>query len=269
MTIYFRNTPLREPFTFESVGNHWDQEEIVRADGYPLYHYLQTEKGIGEIKIQKKTYLLGEGQGVLIAPGIRHSYCRKGREWLTCFATFTGVMENGIGLLTRNRSIIFTEKNTGVTIAKQIDAVLTKFKTPPVDAGELSVDCYRMLMNFMDNPFVGNIAEEETYQKYVRPAIEKIETEFDADLTVQELAASVYVTPQYLSRLFMRFLGCSTYEYLTSHRINEAKRYLLANSKMEIQEIARQVGFGSTSHFIAVFKKKTGITPLSFRSERR
>lgn len=121
----------------------------------------------------------------------------------------------------------------------------------------------------MDNPFVGNMTEEETYQKYVRPAIEKIETEFDSDLTVQELAASVYVTPQYLSRLFTRFLGCSTHEYLTSHRINEAKRYLLANPKMEIQEIARQVGFGSTSHFIAVFKKKTGITPLSFRSGRR
>ncbi|MDE7061424.1 MAG: AraC family transcriptional regulator, partial [Lachnospiraceae bacterium] len=114
-----------------------------------------------------------------------------------------------------------------------------------------------------------NMTEEETYQKYVRPAIEKIETEFDSDLTVQELAASVYVTPQYLSRLFTRFLGCSTHEYLTSHRINEAKRYLLANPKMEIQEIARQVGFGSTSHFIAVFKKKTGITPLSFRSGRR
>jgi len=115
MTIYFRNTPLREPFTFESVGNHWDQEEIDRADGYPLYHYLQTERGIGEIKIQRKTYVLCEGQGVLIAPGIKHSYRRKSKEWLTRFATFTGVMENGINILTGNRNIIFTEKNSRQT----------------------------------------------------------------------------------------------------------------------------------------------------------
>ena len=269
MTIYFRNTPLREPFTFESVGNHWDQEDIDRADGYPLYHYLQTERGIGEIKIQRKTYVLCEGQGVLIAPGIKHSYRRKSKEWLTRFATFTGVMENGINILTGNRNIIFTEKNTGLAIAKQLDMVLKKFETPPVDAVELSVDCYRLLMNFMDNPCVGNMAEEETYKKYVKPTIEKIETEFDADLTVNELANSVYITPQYLSRLFIRFLGCSTHEYLLGHRINEAKRYLLATPKMEIQEIARQVGFGSASHFIAMFKKKTGVTPVSFRAGRR
>ncbi len=147
--------------------------------------------------------------------------------------------------------------------------VLKKFETPPVDAVELSVDCYRLLMNFMDNPCVGNMAEEETYKKYVKPTIEKIETEFDADLTVNELANSVYITPQYLSRLFIRFLGCSTHEYLLGHRINEAKRYLLATPKMEIQEIARQVGFGSASHFIAMFKKKTGVTPVSFRAGRR
>ncbi len=269
MTIYFRNTPLREPFTFESVGNHWDQEEVKRPSGYPLYHYLQTETGSGEIIIQGKTYLLGEGQGVLIAPGIRHSYRRREKEWLTCFATFAGVMENGISIFTGKRKLIFVEKTTGAVIARQLDAVLAKFETPPVDARELSVDCYRLLMNFMDNIYAGDMAEEETYRKYVAPAIQKIETEFDADLTVQELAASVYITPQYLSRLFLRFFGCSTIEYLVSHRINTAKRYLLSKPKMEIQEIARQVGFGSASHFIAMFKKKTGVTPLEFRAGKR
>lgn len=269
MPIYFRNTPLREPFTFESVGEHWNQEEINRPFGYPLYHYLQTEAGTGKIKIQGKTYLLAEGQGVLIAPGIKHSYRRAEKEWLTCFATFAGVMENGIAMLTGNRKVIFVEKTTGATIARQLRAVIAKFEAPPANAQELSVDCYRLLMNFMDNIYAGDMTEEETYQKYIAPAIQRIETEFDADLTVQELAASVYITPQYLSRLFLRFFGCSTLEYLISHRINTAKRYLLSKPKMEIQEIARQVGFSSASHFIAMFKKKTGVTPLEFRARKQ
>ena len=63
MTIYFRNTPLREPFTFESVGNHWDQEEIDRADGYPLYHYLQTEPGSGRSKYREKPMCSARGRG--------------------------------------------------------------------------------------------------------------------------------------------------------------------------------------------------------------
>ena len=42
MSIYFRNTPVSAPFMFESLGNHWNQDNISRPDGYPYYHYLQT-----------------------------------------------------------------------------------------------------------------------------------------------------------------------------------------------------------------------------------
>lgn len=265
MSIHFRNTPLREPFIFESVGNHWNQEDISRPNGYPLYHYLQSERGTGKIEIQGKTYLMNEGEGVLIAPGIRHAYRRESREWMTAFATFTGVMEDSIAKLLENRSVIFVEKSVGQEISCILDDVVAKFETPPVDAKALSVDCYRLLMNFVDGVYAGNITNEPLYQKYVDPVIKRIETDFDVDLTVEELSAAVYVTPQYLSRLFTRFLGCSTYEYLMRYRINQAKRYLLTKPKMEIQEISRQVGFSSTSHFIAMFKKKTGVTPVEFR----
>jgi AraC family transcriptional regulator of arabinose operon len=37
------------------------------------------------------------------------------------------------------------------------------------------------------------------------------------------------------------------------------------DSEMEIQQISQLVGFLDTSHFIAMFKKFTGITPLDFR----
>lgn len=73
MPIHFRNTPVSEPFTFDSIGNHWVQENTSRPKGYPLYHYLQSEKGNGRITIQGKTHILQEGQGVLIAPFIQHS----------------------------------------------------------------------------------------------------------------------------------------------------------------------------------------------------
>lgn len=52
MSIYFRNTPVSAPFIFESLGNHWKQDTVLRPDGYPYYHYLQTEKGCGRIEVQ-------------------------------------------------------------------------------------------------------------------------------------------------------------------------------------------------------------------------
>ena len=61
------------------------------------------------------------------------------------------------------------------------------------------------------------------------------------------------------------FFSCSVYEYLTMHRINKAKELLLVNSYLKVQDIARMTGFSDTSHFISMFKKATGMTPLEFR----
>ena len=47
--------------------------------------------------------------------------------------------------------------------------------------------------------------------------------------------------------------------------MNKAKELLLTFPHAEVQEIARQSGFTDSSHFIAMFKKTTGMTPLEFR----
>ena len=48
--------------------------------------------------------------------------------------------------------------------------------------------------------------------------------------------------------------------YINNIRIEEAQR-LLANTKLNISEIAYTVGFNSPSTFNKVFKKTTGMTP--------
>ena len=103
MPIYFRNAPVREPFIYDSIGNHWLQDATSRPNGYPFYHYLQTESGCGRITIQGKSYLLHEQEGVLIAPSIRHSYLAQTPEWYTCFCTFSGTVEGSISKILNNQ----------------------------------------------------------------------------------------------------------------------------------------------------------------------
>lgn len=55
MEYYFRTAPVIEPFYFDSIGNNRTQEDINRPKGYPLYHYLQTDKGKGLITIQERS----------------------------------------------------------------------------------------------------------------------------------------------------------------------------------------------------------------------
>ena len=88
MPIYFGNNFAKEPFQFDSVGNNWEQESVNRPNGFPLFHYLRTQKGTGIINIYYKDELssdhkisqtieLSKGQGILIAPYIPHSYHNK------------------------------------------------------------------------------------------------------------------------------------------------------------------------------------------------
>ena len=89
MPIYFSNTLNREPFQFDSVGNHWMQESLHRPQGYPQYHYLQTEQGCGILTIDGNELLLPEGHGILITPHVPHAYLatsassspKKKRHW--------------------------------------------------------------------------------------------------------------------------------------------------------------------------------------------
>ena len=145
MPIYFRNTPVREPFIFDSIGADWVQEATSRPDGHPLYHYLQTVSGCGRITIQGKNYFLNENEGVLIAPSIRHSYAARTPVWLTCFATFTGTVEGSIPRILKNRSIIFIEKEQGARIGEMLRHTTHKYGAPPLNTQELSLDCYQLL----------------------------------------------------------------------------------------------------------------------------
>lgn len=265
MPIYYRNTAPREPFTFESVGNHWEQERVCRPQGYPAYHYLQTEQGCGQIKIQNRTYVLNEGEGILFAPFISHSYEKIAEKWTTCFLTFAGSMESSIAHMLDNRYVILTGGPQAERAAAILEGIIRMYRASPAATKSLSVECYRLLMEFVEGGYGEEAAGDPLYTRYVAPVLEEIRLSYAGRLTVQELAKHVYITPQYLARLFVRFLGCSTYEYLVNYRIARAKELLLARKRGEIQRIAGEVGFEEPSHFIAVFKKRTGLTPYQFR----
>ncbi len=265
MPIHYRNFPIREPFTFDSIGCHWSQDRVIRPNGYPLYHYLQTEQGRGIMKAQGSEYILNEGEGILISPFLHHSYAKDTEEWLTAFATFTGTIDSSIDKIIGNRPLILIEKEQGAMIGTLISDIMEHWDTLSSDTHTLSLRCYDLLMHFTNSTHTRALTDEPLYQRYVVPIIKEIETNYSTELTVQGLSQKVYVTPQYLSRLFRRFLGCSVYEYLTIHRINKAREFLVLNPCMEVQQIAHETGFSDTSHFIAMFKKTVGVTPLEYR----
>ena len=72
-----------------------------------------------------------------------------------------------------------------------------------------------------------------------------------------------YSKPQF-DRLFKKFTSKTPLEYLNECKIDEARR-LLIETNLSIAHICVLLGFSSTAHFIHLFKKRSGTTPLQFR----
>ena len=81
-----------------------------------------------------------------------------------------------------------------------------------------------------------------------------------SDLTEEETAAACGVSRTYFSRCFKRAMRIGFSAYVCAVRLREAERLLLTTSK-SVTEIAEEVGFSTTSYFIARFRELHGVTP--------
>ncbi|MFY0544133.1 bifunctional transcriptional activator/DNA repair enzyme AdaA [Brevibacillus sp. H7] len=83
-------------------------------------------------------------------------------------------------------------------------------------------------------------------------------------LSLQQIAAELFVSPYHLQRCFQKVMGVSPAKFLLRKRL-KAAQHLLGNTQESITTIALQVGFQSSSHFSAVFHKETGCSPTAYR----
>jgi signal transduction histidine kinase/DNA-binding LacI/PurR family transcriptional regulator/AraC-like DNA-binding protein len=98
----------------------------------------------------------------------------------------------------------------------------------------------------------------------VKQAIAYLHQNYTRPISRWEIAESVSVSEDYLSRVFNRELNISPWDYLNRYRILQSKR-LLTNTTETIGSVARQVGFKDQAYFSRVFHKVTGVSPQEFR----
>ena len=95
-----------------------------------------------------------------------------------------------------------------------------------------------------------------------RPAIARLDLvlqqlhlHWNEEVSVAELAAQVYVSPNYLSRFFASHLHTTITEYLLNLRLQAALE-LVENSSRSITEIAMQTGFSTSAALIRKFRER-------------
>jgi two-component system response regulator YesN len=96
-------------------------------------------------------------------------------------------------------------------------------------------------------------------------AIKYINENFNRSITLADVANHVYINRVYLSSIFKEVVGVNFIDYLTSCRIEMAKK-LLSDPRYKIYQISEAIGYENPRYFSNVFKKYTGKTPYEYRS---
>ncbi|MDF2512355.1 MAG: response regulator containing CheY-like receiver domain and AraC-type DNA-binding domain [Herbinix sp.] len=126
-----------------------------------------------------------------------------------------------------------------------------------------------LVMEEMIEYTVGSIKEEITgsIRGVVKLAVNYIHENFFEELTLLSLSQKYNVESSYFSRVFRQETGDNLMLYIAKRRIDKSKEYM-ADSKINLTEIAFMVGYDDYTYFNRVFRKLTGISPSEYRNER-
>ncbi|WP_346796923.1 AraC family transcriptional regulator [Halomonas sp. Bachu 37] len=121
------------------------------------------------------------------------------------------------------------------------------------------------------------LLEEETAPRFDQTLKTRLERQMHeekpylySNLTLEQLARKVEAHPREVSRVINQGFGCNFFEFISGHRLEEAKARLAdpANNS-NILQIMYDSGFNSKSVFNTAFKKDVGLTPSEYRHRAR
>ena len=104
--------------------------------------------------------------------------------------------------------------------------------------------------------------------RWLRKVREALDDSYLQSPSLADLSAIAGVHPVHLSREFRKHYHSTIGEFIRKRRIEKASN-LLSNSDMPLSEIALTCGFSDQSHFSAMFKSHSGLTPAKFREMSR
>ena len=250
------------------------------TDDHPKDHHLSWEhgrildsllfvlitSGTGELQTRAAGHCqLSAGSAFMIMPKVWHRY-RPSLEtgWTESWVELRGPLIPKLieeGLLKANHCIR-RQAQIG-----RLEAVLENIHKKVIETqrsdAELCAMGMQMLAAWVECP------QQEQTTRMDRAVLEaeRILTDrYSEQLDIQELARTLGVAYSHFRREFKAKTGYSPWKYVLHVRLSRVCRFLLS-SEATLEEIAFTVGFSSSSHLSAQFKKEYGLSPIHWKEK--
>ncbi|MGV7119033.1 response regulator [Paenibacillus kyungheensis] len=125
---------------------------------------------------------------------------------------------------------------------------------------ELTIVAKQVLLEILESVHK-SVSKEQSLLTEVKSYIH---TNYAGNLTLESVAARVYMNPYYFSSFFKKHIGQNFKNYVTTLRMKHALKLLLETDLL-VYEIAEQVGYNNVRNFSDMFKKNFGKVPQEYR----
>ena len=273
------NNPL-ECFYFNSETNNFP----VRAHWHYYMEIIYMITGDANIIVDNHSYLVSPGDIILFHPQSVHAIAADAPVQYAVLKFDINIMNlfQGSSLKLRNifrnarandmpvylPSGTLVQYNAAASFQKCIEEIhLQIYGSNQLIQCRINELLIEIIRYWIANGFIiDNVSyHEENYDIYT--ITEYIDQHLQAELTVPEIAKACNMSYSYFAKKFPAVYGKTCKEYLEELRLYKVEEYLQFTN-FDLSYIAQETGFADCSHMIKSFKKKHGITPKKYRTER-
>lgn len=261
----------RMPLDFQAVPVHWHDEVEL----------LVIKKGSGFVMVDMETRKAEEGTIVILSPGQLHAVSQNAdtpMEYesilfpakMLAFSPADTCMEEYL-IPFQNGEICFSPWIDGTEAYHQtmksyiagIDSLCEK-KPVAYQMGVRGFLCQFFALLFAHSKRKNPDRAKRAVVERMKRILEKVESSYSDNLTIQEMADLVGVSQPHFMKYFKQTMGIPFVQYLNEYRLLMAGRFLLV-SEEEVLTIAMAAGFDNISYFNRIFKKRFKMTPGEYR----
>lgn len=278
---------LNPRFLFSCIQERTDETQYHCHEFIELVIIL---KGKGRFFINEKMYDVSEGDLILLNPGIYHkSFPIAAEQGEPTYATqcYLGFSDVDYVNCVKNQLPLFKDYQIITRLPeatkKQLFALCNLIHT---ESSSKEPGQYFMLKSYLIQILclLERLRRQECAEKclkkdavryefksvnkkyIVQQIMDYMNKHYQKKISLDQIAANMYLSTYYVSKLFKSETGDTPINYLISLRMQKARELLDTGPDCSIQAIAAAVGYEDAYHFSKLFKKYYGISPLYYKA---
>lgn len=254
---------------FVSPSPDWMHMNRVLMD-YELF--IQT-KGQLYIADDEERHVLQEGEFLLMAPRTRQ-FGYQGSDCSFYWLHFTAEEQSEAPILIERheaqpgrmmipRKGALQRSDKIMVMMKQLQDSVRSYQDPTLNNFLATTILYELYKQC--DPGTNAVKKELKQLQLYNDIVDYIKWHRFETLKVSRIADHFGYNAKYLSHLFSTISGMTLKHFIMQQKI-EAASFLLTDTNQSISEIAMQLGYCDSHHFMKSFKQVTNLTPTGFRN---